>query len=152
MQVHEVMTADVISASPGTTVKEVARLLRAHNIGCVPIVNDEGVVIGIIGEADLVPKEMPLPFTRVTVPTLFKKVVSKEDMDLEELYRDMQGITVDQVMQKDVITVNADDDIGHAAWLLAHHHLKRLPVLREGKLAGIISRTDLIGILADGLD
>ena len=148
MQVQEVMTSEVISVSPEVTVKEVARLLREHEIGGVPVVDEEGKVLGIIGEADLVPKEMPLPFSREKVPTLFKKIVSKGLMDLEELYADMQNTTAREVMQAEVITVNAEDDIGRAAWLLAHHRIKRLPVLRDGKLAGMIARSDLIKILA----
>ena len=152
MKVHEVMTTEVISVSPETSVKEVAKLLRDHHIGGVPVVGKQGEILGILGEADLMPKEMPLPFTRITVPSLFKKVVSKEGLDLEELYRDMQNTAADQIMETDVITVDADDDVGQACWLLAHHHIKRLPVLRDGKLVGMIARTDIIRILASDLE
>lgn len=152
MKVQDVMSTDVIAVTADTPIKEVARILRDRDIGGLPVVDDDNSVVGMIGEADLVPKEMPLPFTRVTVPSLFKKIVSRGKLDLEALYDDMKDFRADQVMEKNVISVEADDDVGQAAWLMAHHKVKRLPVLRDGKLAGILTRSDLIKILAAEAD
>lgn len=148
MKVREVMTSEVISVTAGTTVREIAGLIRKHKIASVPVVDGKKRVIGIVGEADLIPQEMPLPFSSVRVPTLFKKVISKGHMELDELYQEGGDTPASDVMEDRVITVNADDDAGHAAWLMAHHDKKRLPVLENGKLVGIITRSDLVKILA----
>lgn len=149
MKVEEAMTAEVISVSIEATVREAAQLLRDHRIGGLPVVDAEHHVVGIVGEADLLPKEMLLPFSRFQVPTLFKKVISRSEMDLESLYGEMADTPVSEVMERKVTTVEADDPVGEAAWIMAHHDLKRLPVLRDDKLVGIISRSDIIDILAD---
>jgi len=148
MKVSEVMTADVVSVKADATVREIATLMRKHRFAGIPVVDDGNRVIGIVGEGDLLPKEVRLPFSSVKVPSLFKKVVSRGNIDLEKLYRKSGDVTAADVMEDDVITVDAGADVGEAAWRMAHYKVKRLPVVKGGRLVGIITRGNMIELLA----
>ena len=119
MQARDVMTAPVVTARPDASVKEVAALLVDHGISGVPIVADGGELVGLVSEADL------MPLGSGTVPA-----------------------TVAEVMARDVITATEDADVGALARLLLRENVKRVPILRGGRLAGIVSRRDLLRILA----
>jgi CBS domain-containing protein len=145
MKVQHIMTTPVIRVRADTTVEEIARLLTTYRIGAVPVVDDEDHVIGIVSESDLFLKEKGIPFSAVKLPALFKQWV--EPSRLAEIYESARHHTAADIMTTDVVCVNVKDDIGHVAWLMAQRDLKRVPVLRGGKLVGIITRTDLIRLL-----
>lgn len=146
MKAYRVMTKDVITVRPDTTVEEIAHLLSTHRISAVPVVDDDHRVIGIVSESDLFLKEKGIPFSAVKLPALFKQWV--EPSRLAEIYEGARHHTAADVMTSQVVCVDANDDIGHVAWLMAQRNLKRVPVLRDGKLVGIITRADLIRLLA----
>lgn len=146
MKAQEIMNRDVVSVRADTTVAEVAKLLSEHRIGGLPVVDDEDRVIGIACESDLFLKEKGLPFSAVKIPTLFKRWVDPER--LAEIYEGARHHTAADVMTPDVVCVDVDDTVGQAALLMAQRNIKRIPVLREGRLAGIITRTDIIRLLA----
>lgn len=146
MKAHQVMTENVITVRPDTPVDEIAHLLVTHRIGGVPVVDDEDRVVGIVSESDLFLKEKGIPFSAVKLPTLFKQWVDPHR--LLEIYENAHRHTASDVMTKEVICVDADEEVTRVARIMAQRGLKRLPVLRDGKLVGIISRTDLIRVLA----
>jgi CBS domain-containing protein len=80
------------------------------------------------------------------VPTLFKRWVDPDR--LTEIYEEARHHTAADVMTTEVVCVDVEDTVGHVAWLMAQRNIKRIPVLRDGKLAGIISRADIIRLLA----
>lgn len=116
MNVEHVMTHEVIAIKADTTVDIIARLLREHRIGGLPVVDDESRVIGIVSETDLFLKEKGMPFSAVKVPTLFQRWVDADR--LTEIYEE------------------------------AHHNIKRIPVLKEGRLAGIVTWSDILRLMA----
>ena len=140
------MTKDVTTVRPDTTVEEIAHLLTTHRISAVPVVDDDHRVIGIVSESGLFLKEKGIPFSAVKLPALFRQWV--DPGQLAEIYEGTRHHTANDIMSKDVICVDDNDDIGHVAWLMAQRSLKRVPVVRDGKLVGIISRADLIRLLA----
>lgn len=146
MRAEELMTRDVIAIKAETTVDEIAGLLIKHRVGGLPVVDDENRVIGIVSESDLFLKEKGMPFSAVKVPMLFKQWVDPDR--LNEIYEDARHHTAADVMTPHAISVDVGDTIGHVALLMAQNNIKRVPVLRDGVLAGIISRADIIRLLA----
>lgn len=145
MKACRVMTKNVITVRPDTPVEEIAHLLTTHRIGAVPVVDENHRVIGIVSESDLFLKEKGLPFSAVKLPTLFSQWVDPHQ--LAEIYEGARHHTANDIMTKDVICVDANDDIGHVARLMVQRNLKRVPVVHEGKLVGLISRADMIRLL-----
>ena len=146
MQAKDVMTRDVITVHPTNTVESIAHLLTNHRIGGVPVVNSERHVIGIVTESDLFLKVKGIPFSAVKLPALFKQWV--DPSQLAEIYRTARHYTAADVMTELVICVDAESDIGYIAWLMSQRNLKRVPVVSGDVLVGVISRADMIKMLA----
>lgn len=146
MNVEHVMTHEVIAIKADTTVDEIARLLREHRIGGLPVVDDESRVIGIVSETDLFLKEKGMPFSAVKVPTLFQRWVDPDR--LAEIYEEAHRHTAADVMTTEVVGVKVGDPVGHAARIMMQNNIKRIPVLQEGRLAGIVTRSDILRLMA----
>ena len=146
MQAKDVMTRDVITVHPTTTVEAIAHLLTKHRISGVPVVDEVKRVVGIVTERDLFLKEKGIPFSAVKLPALFKQWV--DPSQLAEIYRNARHYTAADVMTEPVICVDAESDIGYIAWLMSQRNLKRVPVVSGDVLVGIISRADMIKMLA----
>lgn len=146
MKVRDVMQAEVITVRPDTNVQEVARLLTEHHIRSVPVVDEQQRVIGIISESDLFLKEKGIPFSAARLPTLFEKWV--EPKQLEEIYKGVAHHMAADVMTEDVVCVEPEDSISHAAMLLLQRDIRSMPVVQEKKLVGIVSRVDFVRLLA----
>jgi CBS domain-containing protein len=141
-KVREIMTKDVIAVAPKTTIREAAQLMVDHGISGLPVVNDDGRMVGIVTEGDLILRQKP------------ERKVPWWDLSLgpgEELAREYQkahGTTVAEVMTRAVLSIGPDLPIESAADLLDGHRIRRLPVIEDGRLVGIVSRGDLIKTLA----
>jgi CBS-domain-containing membrane protein len=148
MKAQDIMTRQVITVRADTAVDDIAHLLGQRHIGSVPVIDEEGRVVGIVSESDLFLKPAGIPFSAVKLPTLFKKWV--DPARLAEIYAEAHRHMAADVMTREVVCVDVEDEIGHVAWLMAQRDLKHMPVLREGKLAGMITRADVIRMLAQG--
>ena len=135
MHVRELMSSPVLTVTPRTGVKEAAALLVEHGYTALPVV-DDGRLVGIISEADLMPLEstpdprshiLPLPAGRPAAAG-----------------------TVAEVMTGKVVTVAPDADAARAAQLLLAHDLRSIPVAFHGRVVGIVTRRDLLRVLARG--
>ena len=146
MKASNVMTKEVISVRPEATVEEVVRLLAEHRIGGVPVLDEDGKFLGMVNKRDLFLKDKPVPFSQERMPALFNEFVIPER--LAEQYRAARHLTAGEVMCKTVPTVGVDDDIGQVAKLMMRSDLRRVPVVHEDKLAGVISRSDIIRLIA----
>lgn len=126
MLVGDVMTVRLYCARPETPIKEVARRLVRNRIGGMPVVDAEGHLKGMISESDLQPTKEGAPGRPVR--------------------------TAADVMTRPVITLTEADTITEAARVLMRHRIKRAPVLRDGRVVGIVTRSDLLRpyLRADG--
>lgn len=147
MQTQHVMTTEVITVRATTAVDAIARLLTTHGIGGVPVVDDRQRVLGIVSQRDLFLKEKGIPFSAVKIPTMFKQWVDPRQFD--EIYERARHNTAADVMTDEVICVDAEEELEEVARLMVQGKLKRIPVLRAGRLVGIITRVDLIRGLAN---
>ncbi|MEU6378721.1 CBS domain-containing protein [Streptomyces sp. NPDC046909] len=143
-KVGSVMTTQVVRAGYGTPFKEVARLLGAHRISGLPVVDEDDKVIGVISETDLLVRQAETPdpyepkkrFRLATLTRAGRRRIAKA-----------AARTAGQLMSRPPVTVHADDTIVEAARTMAQHHIERLPVLdEEQRLVGIVTRRDLLQV------
>lgn len=147
MRAYQIMTTDVSAVHVDTTVDEMVRILTTRRISSVPVVDDDQRVLGLVSEDDLFLKDKGIPFSAVKAPTLFRKWADPQQVD--EVYAAARRHTAADVMTTNVTCVEANDDVGKVTLLMVEQNLHRVPVVRSGKLVGIISRIDLIRMLAN---
>jgi len=139
----DVMTTQVITVTPGASVREIAKLLHTRQISGVPVVDPDNRVIGIVSEGDLIGHA---------------EVVGEQHGSwLFNLFSDVRGLARDytkthgrsakDVMTADVITVRPDASLAEIAKTLVQHRIKRVPVVDNGKLVGIVTRGNMLRAL-----
>ncbi len=146
MKIKEIMTKDVITVRTDTKVRQVAALLGENNIGAVPVFDKSGALAGIITESDLFIKEKGIPFSVVKIPHIFNQWV--EPRKLTAIYADIDANVASDVMSSPVITISPEAEVGEAASLMFTHQISRLPVVDDNQLVGILSRSDIIRLMA----
>jgi CBS domain-containing protein len=143
MNVSDVMTRNVITLMPGHSVRHAAQIMLDHHVSGVPVV-EAGTLVGILTEGDLLRRtEFGLPGARQQAwETANWAAGNARDFVRSHSWR------VGDVMSKPVVTVGEDTPLGDVAVLLGTRGIKRLPVLRNGELVGVVSRSDLLRIIA----
>lgn len=135
--VSDVMTQTVVSVGQDAGFKDIVALMAQWQVSALPVTAGEGRVVGVVSEADLLPKEE------------FRDVEPSHPEQLRRI-RDMAkagGVTAAELMTSPPVTVRAGATLAQAARQLALHHVKRLPVVDEwGGLVGIVSRADLLKV------
>jgi CBS domain-containing protein len=115
LQASEIMTTNVMTLSPDVLIENAAREMFENSISGMPVVDDDGRLIGVVSEYDIIAK---------------------------------QGKTVGDIMTSDIVTVGEETDPETIARMLTEQRIRRIPVVREGKVVGIISRSDLVRLFA----
>ena len=141
MNAAEVMTREIVTVRPDTSVGEIAGLLLNHKISAVPVIDDDRHVVGIVSEGDLL-GQPPSGSPRAWWLQLFDEGA----VCLEEIAT-ARHLKACDVMSKPVVTVVDQTPVDVLATLMRRRRLKRVPVLQEGKLVGIVSRIDLLEAL-----
>lgn len=145
MIAKDVMTAKVISVGPDTTVTDIAKLLVENRISAVPVVDEDQRVMGIVSEGDLMHRPESGTEKR-RGPWWLTLLATPGDLAAE--YSKSHGVRASDVMTRTVITVLEDMPIAEIAKILEEHYIKRVPVVRDGRLVGIVSRANLLHGLA----
>lgn len=145
MQAKDVMTTHVVTVGPDTSVEAVAKLLLERRISAVPVVDASGRLQGMVSEGDLMRRaELGTERQRSWWLTLF----AGDDGRATD-YVKAHGRTAADVMTPKVVTVGERMPLEKIATLLERHHIKRVPVVRNGKVVGIVSRANLLhGLVA----
>ena len=144
MYVRDVMVAPVITVKPSVTVQELAKLLLEKQISAVPVLDDKGKLVGIVSEGDLLHR----------VETGTERHRSWwlqgffENDTLATEYVKAHGRKVSDVMTRRVITATPQTPLHEVATLLEKNAIKRLPILENGRLVGIVSRANLLQAVA----
>jgi CBS domain-containing protein len=146
MHASDVMTTEVVSTTADTPVREVARTLLAHGISAMPVLDADGGPIGMVSEGDLVTRD---ELARVERRDWWLKLVADDDAPDADFLAKLRAPdrTAGDVMSAPVITVGEDTELTEVARLLAQHHIKRVPVVKQDRVVGIVSRADLLGAL-----
>ena len=117
MLAKDIMTRDIIMVRPSMTVKQLAMLLIKNQISGAPVAAEDGKIVGVVSEADILAKK---------------------------------GRQVKGIMSTKVVSVNEETAVEEIAKLMSTHKIKRLPVMRENKIVGIVSRADIVSAIALG--
>lgn len=144
MNAADMMTRSVVTVRPDTGVSTLARLLLDNKISAVPVIDDQGHLVGIVSEGDLLGRP-PAGSPRGWWLRLF----DDQAVCLEELAT-ARHLTAQDVMTRPVVSVSERAPLDVVASLMHRRKLKRLPVVRNGKLVGIVSRADLLDALVAG--
>jgi CBS-domain-containing membrane protein len=140
MTVRDVMTRSVVSVLPTTPIKEVAQLLIDNGISGVPVVDVTGAVLGVVSEADLLIKEQGADAIRHRPLARFRGESAESRAQLVKL----GAVTAADAMTAPAITITPARSIHDAAAIMTNGKVNRLPVVDDGQLVGIVSRSDLV--------
>ena len=143
LKAKDIMEKDVITFSLETDIILAAKILIENSINGAPVVDENGVLVGILCQSDLITQQknikMPSIFTFLDgyIPlTSFKK--------FEKDIKKITALKVKDAMTKDPVTVDPDTDISHIAMFMVDKHFHTLPVIYNGKLVGIVGKEDVL--------
>jgi CBS domain-containing protein len=142
MLAKDIMTTNVATVAPDSTVEAISRLMLTRNISGVPVVDEKGAILGIVTEGDLILR--PQSDARGAGGTSWWLCLFSDSRTNAADYIKTHGTRADEVMTRDVITVREDAPVGDIARILAEKRIKRVPVVHDGVLVGIVSRTNLL--------
>ena len=140
MKARDVMTRNVISVGPDATVLQVARLMLQHRISGLPVVDASGALVGIISEGDFLRRRETATEHRRSRWLEFLMGPGK----LASEYAHSHGARVTEVMTEDVEAVGEDADLEEVVELMERRRIKRVPVMRAGRMVGILTRSNLM--------
>jgi CBS domain-containing protein len=144
MRASDVMTSNIISVTPDMTVREVARIFVDNGISGAPVLDPDGQVVGMISEGDLLRRSEIGTEERTRTSWLDLWSASHEARD----YIKTHAVKVRDVMTSGVVSVQSETPLGEVAGILETRRIKRVPVIKAGRLVGIVSRANLVQALA----
>jgi CBS domain-containing protein len=147
MKISEIMTHPILTVGKDTTLFDAARLMLERNVGCLPVVNDAGKLVGIITESDFTGRERGVPVSVLRLPEVFGQWLSGNE--IERIFQESRSRTVAEIMSAPVRTVTEDESVTEVVTRMIKSDLKRLPVVREGIPIGIVTRHDLLKLMVN---
>ena len=146
LNASDIMTTDVITVTKDTNLQDLARIFYENHINGVPVVDDDGRLIGIICESDLIRKNKKLHIP--TVVTIFDAVFYLESpKKLEKEIERINATKVEDLYTKEVFTIDEQTEIDEIATFMTQKKLYTIPVVDGDRLVGIIGKADLIRTL-----
>ncbi len=145
---RDIMTTEVRSVHPDTEIKELSKLFVEHNYNALPVIDDEGVLIGMVTQTDLVEQDVPLHIP--TVISLFDWVIYLESpKKFSEEVRKVTARKVDEICAREVVVCAPDDPVSKVASLMVDNKVHLVPVVDEGRMVGVVGRLDIIRSMGD---
>ncbi|MDD4801502.1 MAG: CBS domain-containing protein [Syntrophomonas sp.] len=143
MLAKDIMTKDVITVKANDKVEKASQLLVENKISGIPVVDEDRRVLGVISEKDLMVRanELKVPFYL----TLFDSIIFLENpIRFNNNLKKYTALEVKDAMTKKVITIEEDAPVSEVVEIMQKNEINRVPVVRHGKLIGIISRNDIL--------
>jgi CBS domain-containing protein len=145
LTVGDIMDTDPVTATPEDDVETVVRLLRHHELPGVPVVNEGGRPVGIVTESDLVLTDGDGDLHLPHYIELMGGIVYLEPLRrFEARLRKVAALKVRDLMTEDPLTVEVDADVHEAGRIIVRSGHNRLPVVRHGRLVGVVTRVDVL--------
>ena len=139
----QIMTKDVITVKKETPIRELAEILLEKGVNGVPVVDEQGAVIGVVCESDLVEYNKPLH-----IPTVFfilDSIIPIENpWRLHQDFKRISATTVGDIYSHPATCVQSDADVSEVARIMSENKYYTIPVIEEGKLVGIIGKVDIV--------
>ncbi len=147
LNASDIMTTEVISVKKDTSLKELAAILYKNHINGVPVVDDDGSLIGVICESDLIRQDMRLHIP--TVVTLFDAVFYLENpRRMEKEFQRVSAATVGDLYTPNPVTVDERTPLDEIATIMTENRIYTIPVMDGDRMVGIIGKADLIRTIA----
>jgi CBS domain-containing protein len=141
--VKDIMTTYVVAVRPSASFKEMAARLHEFRVSAFPVIDDEGTVLGVVSEDDLLAKEA----VALTLADQRSGISERIADRLHRPGREADGLTADELMSHPAVTISPDEPVESAARLMYNCRVKRLPVVNsDGRLVGIVSRADVLAV------
>lgn len=144
MKAADVMVSNVITVGPDAVVQDVADLLLKNRISAVPVVDEKGSILGIVSEGDLLRRAEA--GTERHRPWWLEFLTDRSALAADYVKSHARKVT--DVMTRRVITATPDTPLAEIATLLEKNGIKRVPIVKDGRIAGIVSRANLLQALA----
>jgi len=143
---RDIMTTELTTLTPDMDFASAARVLLDRHINGAPVVDEDGRLVGILCQSDLVAqhKKMPVPTLLTLLDSFIRLTPAKE---LEKQARKIAAMTVSEAMTRNPVTVKPDTGIEAIAGLMVDSNLHTLPVVDEGRLVGVIGKEDVLRTL-----
>jgi CBS domain-containing protein len=146
--VRDIMTREVVTARPDMTTHAAARLMADHDVSGLPVVDEPGRLVGVVSDGDVIVYPRP---RRARRPWWRRLLRDDDDTGLLQYLRGARGIRVREVMTSPALAVRADLAVALAALIVSRRRIRRLPVVDgEGRLIGVVTRSDLVRAMARG--
>lgn len=142
LRVRDVMTSDPSTVTPDTLLTAVADEIIEERYSGVPVVDEDDELVGIVEVGDLLPHPEQVPFSQVDVLEFQGEWVDEEH--LENYYELLQELRVEAVMRTDPVTAERGAPLGKVIRRLLEEDARRIVVLDEGEVIGVVTRTDLL--------
>jgi CBS domain-containing protein len=146
VKAQDIMTRDVVTVGPDTSIPEIATILVKKHISGVPVLTDRGEIIGMVSQSDLLHRVEIGTEGETRRMSWFRNLADANALARE--YAKAHGLKARDVMSRYVISVHGDTALTDVADILDRHGIKRVPVVQAGRLVGIITRGDLIRALS----
>jgi CBS domain-containing protein len=142
-RVRDVMTTRVVAVRKGATFKDIAGLLTRYRVSAFPVLDDEGKVIGVVSESDLLCKEALI----AAIGGQAARLGHVAGSPYHDEFAKAAAVTAVDLMTKPPVVITPDEPVTSAARLMYHGRVRRLPVVGEkGQLIGIVSRADVLSV------
>jgi predicted transcriptional regulator len=150
LKAEDIMSREVITVNENASVRELASLFISHDISGAPVVDTAGKVIGVVTENDLIfqNKKVHLP-TAVAILDAFLFLERPEKMEKE--LKKIAGAKVGDICSRNLISVGPEAELEELATLMAEKKIHTLPVMEGEHLVGVIGKSDIIRLIAQGL-
>ena len=142
MLVKDFMTTKIIAAHPSDNLKDGAKKMIDNKLSILPVVDEENVLLGVLTNSDFLGKDVYIPRAMVSLRRLLGQI--HYDQNVEDLYKSAANFSIEKVMTKGLTTISPEASLNEAVNLMIKRGHKRLPVVDDGKLVGIITRRDLV--------
>lgn len=136
------MTKEVTSLTPDKTVQDAAAMMLEKNISVIPVVDSTLNLVGIITESDFIGKKVEIPHALASFKRLLGHIFYHEGV--EDIFIQAKTTVLEKVMSRNPKTINPDDSLNDVVDKMSKYNLKRVPVVQDGKLVGIITRHDIL--------
>lgn len=144
--VKDIMTKDIITLMPDLEIAQAAKVLLDNRINGAPVVDESGELIGILCQSDLISQQKKLP-----IPSLFTLldgfIPLRSMKNVEKEIQKIAATSVAEAMTPNPVTVDTETAIEEVATIMVEKNYHTLPVIKEGKLVGIVGKQDVLNTL-----